>query len=152
MRKEAEDLAMQISASPDGTSHHQGQPIRAYITIEIPPHAALEITKIRANSARTQGLVLASNEGDMAINGIANETLTLWANTMPDTAIVTNPSDAVLTVDLWNCWYYGNIAHAWTGNAGIAVQPGEDRVTLECSDGIGPVEFTDFVVGLTIDV
>jgi hypothetical protein len=152
MRQEAKDLAMEIGASPDGEAHHQGHQVRAYFTIQIPPHAALEITQVRANSARTQGLVLASNEGAMAINGVSSETLTLWANTMPATAVVTNPSDAALTVDLWNCWRYGNIVHAWTGNAGIVVQQGEDRVTLQCSDGIGAVEFTDFVVGLTTDV
>jgi hypothetical protein len=151
MREKPKDLAMEIGASPDGAAYHQGQQVRAYITIEIPPLAALEITKVRANKARTQGLVLASNEGEMAINGVTNQTLTLWANTMPTTVVVTNPSDAVLTVDLWNCWRYGNIAHAWTGNAGIVVQQGEDQVTLQCSDGIGAIELTDFVVGLVID-
>ncbi|SHM80476.1 hypothetical protein SAMN05216593_103246 [Pseudomonas asturiensis] len=36
--------------------------------------------------------------------------------------------------------------NAWVGNAGIHVHGTDGTMTLECSDGVGDVDFSDYVV------
>ena len=50
------------------------------------------------------------------------------------------------TLDVWNSWMYGGVEHAWIGNAGLVAQTVERGYTLQCSDGVGDVDFTDLVV------
>ncbi|WP_177325003.1 hypothetical protein [Pseudomonas sp. PAMC 25886] len=52
------------------------------------------------------------------------------------------------TLKIWNVWKSASVMNAWVGNAGIHVSCPAGKMTLECSNGVGDADFSDYVVAL----
>ncbi|MDH3753003.1 MAG: hypothetical protein OEU32_03940 [Acidimicrobiia bacterium] len=144
------DLATIFGESGSEIITHENRTVRAFVRIEVPARATLEITRLTASRRRPQAMKISANVGELVVDGSRAPTIALWADTSPRKVLVTIDNDERTTVDLWNAWRYGGADHAWLGNAGIVVQAEADHYTLQCSDGVGAVDFTDLVVTVRI--
>lgn len=131
----------------------------AYAVYEIvPAPEALVVRFLKAAAAPVQGLTLKATGASLVVNEVEASEIVLWRDTAPDEVIVRvrpAPGNSV-RLKVWNVWRATmggvEVTQAWLGNAGMrveAVDP-ERRILLRCSDGQGPVDFTDLEVSLTL--
>lgn len=124
-----------------------GEEIRAVARFPVRNGARLRVHRLGCTAARHQALKLVANDGTLLVNDAEAPAVTLWSHTAPRDTMVTVVGDEV-TVDIWNAWTYGGVEHSWIGNAGMVLTGSDRGYTIRCSDGVGPVDFDDFVVAI----
>ncbi|MBF6651214.1 MULTISPECIES: hypothetical protein [unclassified Methylobacter] len=93
-----------------------------------------------------QGVHIKGAKGKFEVNGQLYPEIILWTDTCPAEIPIKFSSKSDETVKFWNVWRNKNTTHAWIGNAGLCINEEENKILLECSDGIGDVNFNDLVV------
>ena len=139
-------LSEQFIASGSDIITWEGRTVRAVFRLQVSDGDRLRINRLTVNRERPQALKLAIAEGDLEVNDTLAEAISLWTTTSPRDVAVDIHADEPTTVDIWNGWEFGHVDQAWIGNAGLVAQPVDRGYTLQCSDGLGPVDFTDLVV------
>lgn len=131
----------------------------AYAIYEIDP-APDDVTVefLNATESRAQGVTLKVASGVLEINGVEAPEMVLWQDTAPDKVTVRVKSErgekAVLK--LWNVWRGSmggvDVTQAWLGNSGMRIDRTLDgkELHLRCSDGEGPVDFTDLEIRVRV--
>ncbi len=140
------DLAEEFQLSDSDIVTWEGRTVRAVFRLQVTDGDRLRVNRLTVNRDRPQVLKLAIAEGELEVNGVRAETIALWSTTSPRDVAVDVHAPEATTVDIWNGWEYGGVGQAWVGNAGLVAQPVDGGYTLQCSDGVGPVDFTDLVV------
>ena len=124
-----------------------GQTVVAIIEIKITkPRTVFSIRRLSATNGRVQGLVLKAVSGQIVVDGSGYPEIVLWSDTSPDAAEIEVLSKSGSTLKIWNVWKSNSGMSAWVGNAGVQVSWPDGKMTLECSDGVGDVDFSDYVV------
>lgn len=152
------DNEMKIEALADRFRKSKGQPIQlgsdtVCAMYQMPISAGGHVLRILRASAKAnpvQGLRLKIGGGELLINGQILSDIVLWADNSPKevAASISATKDTVLKI--WNVWSIGGAMNAWIGNAGMLVAETDDNIWLRCSDGIGDVDFSDFVVSVAL--
>lgn len=108
------------------------------------------VRRVRSKDAPMSGLRLKAKKGTIEVNGQQHSEIVLWADTSPQelSIIVSCKSDCELKA--WNVWRVDDLTQAWVGNAGLVVEESDEGFTLRCSDGVGSIDFDDFVVQLML--
>jgi hypothetical protein len=104
------------------------------------------IRRLKVKEKPLQGIRLKIKKGEIFVNDKTLSDVILWANTSPDLIEIHIKSKKDCELIIWNEWQIDNLTQAWVGNAGIHIVNGEKVTKLECSNGIGDVDFTDLVV------
>jgi hypothetical protein len=128
-----------------------GKTVVAIIEIEITkPRTIFSIRRLAATNGRVQGLALKAVSGQIVVEGSPDgyPEIILWSDTSPDAVEIEVFSKFGSTLKIWNIWKSTFGMNAWVGNAGIHVCESDGKITLECSDGVGDVDFSDYVVVL----
>lgn len=128
-----------------------GQTVVAIIEIKITkPRTVFSIRRLSATNGRVQGLVLKAVNGQLVVDssGTGYPEIVLWSDSSPDVAEIEVLSKSGSTLKIWNVWKSTFGMNAWVGNAGMHVCETGNKMTLECSDGVGDVDFSDYVVTL----
>jgi hypothetical protein len=144
------DLATRFAESGSDVIEVDGQEVQPIVTLDVGPGDILEITRLTANRQRPQALRLAVKTGELIVSSTTASEVALWTTTAPRKARVRIDASEPTSLDVWNAWRFGGLEHAWIGNAGMVIHSDRGRYTLQCSDGIGPVDFTDLVVTVQI--
>lgn len=140
------DLAARFAESASDIVHVEGRDVRSLLRLEVDPGDVLEVTRLTASRQRPQALKLATDDGELVVASTQAPSVSLWSNSAPRKVRVRVDSDHPTTVAIWNAWRFGGMVHAWIGNAGMVTSSHKGRVTIQCSDGVGPIDFTDLVV------
>ncbi len=110
-------------------------------------------------SAPFQGLRLNAKERAFIVNGtLVPKEVLLWRDKQPSIVQINlKPKRGNQgTLKIWNIWLQGisggEFINAWQGNSGMRVEESSDgkELLFRCSDGIGPVDFSDLVVKITL--
>ncbi|NUU38252.1 hypothetical protein [Pseudomonas sp. C2B4] len=128
-----------------------GQTVVAIIEIKITkPRAVFSIRRSSAKNDRVQGLVLKATNGQIVVDSAdaGYPEVVFWSDSSPDIAKFEVHSKSGSTLKIWNVWKSTFGMSAWVGNAGMRVCEAGSVMTLECSDGVGDVDFSDYVVTL----
>ncbi|TFY90611.1 hypothetical protein DYL59_08710 [Pseudomonas kairouanensis] len=128
-----------------------GQTVVTIMELEITkPRTTFLIRRLGATSSRGQGLVLKAASGQIVVDnsGDGYPEIVLWSDTSPDVVEIEVFLKLGNTLKIWNVWKSAHGMSAWVGNAGIHIRRSDGKITLECSDGVGDVDFTDYVVAL----
>lgn len=141
-----DDLAQRFIESASDIITVDGHEVRAVFEIDIAPGDLLEITRLTASRQRPQAIKFGVPTGDLVVSSTRARSISLWNTTAPRKVRVRAEVDEPTTVEVWNAWRFGGLDHAWIGNAGMVASTEGRRATLQCSDGIGKVDFTDLVV------
>ncbi len=110
----------------------------------------LHILRVSAKGNPVQGLRLKIGGGELLVNGKILSDIVLWADNSPKEVAVSISATKGTVLKIWNVWSIGGAINAWIGNAGMVVAETDDNIWLRCSDGIGDVDFSDFVVSVAL--
>ena len=90
----------------------------------------------------------------LRVDGVEAKHFTLWQDTSPREVRIVIAKKGKAKLRIWNIWReavggYG-VTQAWLRNSGMRIEPsGEsDETILRCSDGVGAVNFDDFIVSV----
>lgn len=139
-------LAEQFHKSSGRPINIDGRKILAVSHLKVSDGTTLRVTRLTASRSRDQAVVLAVDSGHLEIDGFEAPAISLWTSTAPREVELTVRGEQATGLDIWNAWRGPAFEGAWLGNAGIVEQPVAAGFTLQCSDGIGPPDFTDLVV------
>jgi hypothetical protein len=116
------------------------------VPVALPTELALHF--MSANPAARQALRIAVDGGHAVVNGQQLREVVLWADTAPPSVrIEVVPTGGRAVVKMWNAWEDNTGAmQAWLGDCGMVIEATRTGVTLRCSDGLGPPDFSDLVV------
>lgn len=126
-----------------------GKTVVAIIEIEITkPRTLFSVRRSGATNGRVQGLALKMTGGQIVVEGSGKgcPEIVLWSDTSPDAVEIEVLSSGGNVLKIWNVWKSAFGMNAWVGNAGMHVHGADGMITLECSDGVGDVDFSDYVV------
>lgn len=146
-----ETISELFTATSTDTLNHRGRIVKALVRIPVHDGATIVVTRRRVGSRRHQALKLALNSGVLVVNGRRAPTIALWSHTSPESVTLTVDGDAATTIDVWNAWSMGGVDTSWIGNAGIVTKTTASGTILRCSDGIGPAEFSDLELEISVD-
>lgn len=95
-----------------------------------------------------QGLALKMMGGQIVVEGSGNgcPEIVLWSDTSPDALEIEVFFKDGNVLKIWNVWKSAFGMNAWVCNAGIHVHGTDGTMTLEFGDGVGDVDFSDYVV------
>jgi len=128
-----------------------GKTVVAIMEIEITkPRTVFSIRRLGVTNDRVQGLALKAVSGQIVVDGSGDgyPEIILWSDISPDVVEIEVLSKFGSTLKVWNVWKSAFGINAWVGNAGIHICRPDGKMTLECSDGVGEVDFSDYVVVL----
>lgn len=100
-----------------------------------------------------QGLAIKLEGGILSANNVEAKHLTLWQDTAPEEVCVLITKRKKARLMIWNIWRDTiggqDVTQAWLRNSGMRIERSVDggETILRCSDGIGPVNFDDLIVG-----
>jgi hypothetical protein len=110
------------------------------------PNVRFEIHRVKSVNSPTQGFRLKAVQGTIEVNGQHHPDIILWADTCPAVMEIVVSSHSGCQLKAWNVWKIDDLVQAWVGNAGMCVLAEGNSYTLECSDGVGDVDFTNLIV------
>ncbi|RAP56920.1 hypothetical protein [Oleiagrimonas sp. MCCC 1A03011] len=102
--------------------------------------------RINSKLNPVQGLRLKIENGVIEINGEKGGEFILWSDNSPKLIKVKIIPKKNCKLKFWNVWRMGGLIQAWVGNAGMTINKCQKSVVLGCSDGVGVVDFSDFVI------
>jgi hypothetical protein len=108
---------------------------------------------LKAKPSPIQGLKLSVDDGVLEIEGVEAQTMLLWHDTAPPKVPVKIISAEGKTpvLKMWNVWRAGrDVTQAWLGNAGMRIEETGNQLLLRCSDGEGPIDFSNLEVRVTL--
>jgi len=132
----------------------EGEPL--YGLYEIPAPVGLEVEFLSSIDAPVQGLTLKVYGGVLEIEGIEAKEMLLWCDTAPPKVAVKIESEPgeVAILKIWNVWRGkvggSEVTQAWLGNAGMRIDQHGNQISLNCSDGEGPVDFGNLKARVTL--
>ncbi|MBF6031473.1 hypothetical protein ICY20_27315 [Pseudomonas sp. P115] len=148
MEETLSSIFMRTNGKPINSN---GKTVVAIVEIEITkPRTVFSIRRLSATDNRVQGLALKAVSGQIVVDDSGNgyPEIVLWSDTSPDDVVIEVLSKSGSTLKIWNVWRSTFGMNAWVGNAGIYVCRPDGKMTLACSDGVGDVDFCDYVVAL----
>lgn len=104
------------------------------------------IRRLKATGSPVQGLRMKVVNGEIEVNGQRHPEIILWSDTSPEAVVISILSKTGCELKAWNVWQAGDIVQAWVGNSGLLINKIGKVVTLECSDGVGEIDFSNLVV------
>lgn len=148
-------LAERFEQERTDTVRHHGRIVRAVAHLPVRDGDLVTVRFIHVGDARPQGLKLGIDDGELEVNGRRGPTVVLWAPTCPPEVELVVHGSGASVLDAWNCWSLGGVDTSWLGNAGmvtrtVAAPDTRAAVALRCSDGIGPADFDDLEVEITV--
>ena len=152
-KKLAERLA-QVEGKP---IIYQGKNVILSHEIAIAKDQEIEIEILQNNTKYKQGFAISvdKRKGFIEVNGQKLNAPVFWANTAPKKfSFKCFPQKQEGIMNGWNIWnnpQYPESVDAWIGNAGIYVeQPNNENFILNCSSGIGEVDFNDLTINILL--
>ena len=148
-------LAELFERERSDTVHHHGRIVRAVAHLPVGDGDRVTVRFLHVDDNRPQGIKLAIDEGVLEVNARRAPAVVLWASTCPPEVELIVHGEGASMLDAWNCWSLGGVDTAWIGNAGMVTRtiPAPDArtaVDIRCSDGVGPADFDDLQVEITI--
>jgi hypothetical protein len=111
------------------------------------------IERVRSSTNTVQALRINASKKVLRIDDIQANKLILWADTSPSESTLNIGGRGQTELCFYNAWRRQkdgyNITDSGLMNSGIHVTEQGNSVLLECSDGVGEVDFSDLVVRLT---
>jgi hypothetical protein len=147
--KMEETLSSTFMRTKGKAINFNGKTVVAIMEIKITePRTVFSVRRLGATNGRVQGLALKMMGGKIVVEGSGNgcPEIVLWSDTSPDALQIEVFSKGGNVLKIWNVWKSAFGMNAWVGNAGIHVHGTDGTMTLECSDGVGDVDFSDYVV------
>lgn len=141
-----ETLAVLFQKAKAAVIEYDGQLIHGILNLKIEGNQKFIIRRLKAAKSSVQGLRLKAVKGFIEVNGQSHQEIILWADTCPEIIDINVTSKSGCELKIWNVWKAGDITQAWIGNAGFIISEKENVMILECSDGVGGINFSDFVV------
>jgi hypothetical protein len=130
----------------------EGAPLHGLYQFDDSPEE-MQIEFLKAESSPVQGLSLGIEGGVLSVNGIEAEDMVLWHDTAPITVsvrVIAKPNEKPI-LKMWNVWRAGrDVTQAWLGNAGMRIEETGNQLLLRCSDGEGPIDFSNLEVRVTL--
>lgn len=126
----------------------------AYALWQVSPVPEQLIVEFRGGTDfPVQGLAIKLEGGVLRANGTEAKQLALWHDTAPSEVCVEVSSTGKAKLSVWNVWRGAvgghDVTQAWLGNSGMRIEHSvAGEVILRCSDGVGPIDFGDFIVSL----
>lgn len=127
----------------------QGHPVRPVLRFPVSTGSVVRVRRLGSSPMRAQAIKLATDAGQIAVNGVNATSIALWTHTAPVDVELRIDGPAT-SLDVWNAWSLDGVANAWLGNSGIIVEEHANGHTLQCSDGVGEPDFSDLVVWIGI--
>jgi hypothetical protein len=144
-----ETLSFKFQKSNGTPLEIDGQIVQQILCVAIPETKKnFLIQRLKSKEKPVSGLRLKAVNGEIEVNGERYSDIILWADTSPDAVSVSVLSKSGCELKAWNVWMIEGIVQAWVGNSGMIVTEEGKSTRLECSDGSGNVDFSDFVVTL----
>lgn len=106
------------------------------------------IRRVASISSPTSGLRIKVVKGEIEVNSQSHSDVILWVDSSPELVEISVLSKAGCELKMWNVWRVGDLVQAWIGNAGIVISKTEEVITLECSDGVGEIDFSNLIIEL----
>ena len=143
-------LAEQFAASRGRPIEVDGFEVHCIYRRALADGDELVIRRIACGREPVSGLRLKVRGGSFDVGGRMLKEVVLWADESPDEVRLLCRTDEVnAEVSLWNCWRdeQGGM-HAWLGDAGMAVDEGDDVAVLRCSAGANGFDPTALIVAI----
>lgn len=104
------------------------------------------IRRLNATNSPVPGLRIKAVKGEIEVNGQRYPEVILWADTSPESVVISVFSRAGCELKAWNVWRSDDVVQAWVGNAGLLLSKIGKVIKLECSDGVGEADFSNLVI------
>jgi hypothetical protein len=134
---------------------HKGQTVHIAHKVSVAPGTVLRFNRLRAARSPVQGMRITAKGCELEVAGTKGKQFVLWADTAPvevDVNIKSAKSgkSEVSCVNVWRDAKHGSTFQGMN-YSGIMVEPQGNSYTLRCSDGVGPADFSDLVVRITVE-
>jgi hypothetical protein len=124
--------------------------VRIY-SIQLQPKAEFHVKRVANIDEPIQCLHISTDRPILEIDGHRFKDTVLWADTSRPEITVRSAGRVTRTVKFWNSWLTDTREDAWMRNAAIQFEEIDSGVRLNCSDGRGDLDFTDFIVEITVN-
>ena len=131
---------------------HDGQEVHLAFSLPVESGTTIQLRWITSAPSPVQGIRVIGKNCELEAVGQRSKQFVLWNDTAPEvTQIVCVRAKAGSNLRLINVWRdekFGSTFHGMN-YSGMLVKPSEDGgFLLHCSDGWGPPDFQDLVVGI----
>ena len=125
-----------------------GLTVHRMLPLKISGKHKFSLKRIKSISIPHQVIRFKAIKGVVNVHGQRMTDLIFWSETSPEyfEFEVEFKRDGELRI--WNVWEDGGSIEAWTGNSGFLVYESEESIRVECSDGVGILDFTNLVIEL----
>ncbi|AXI02599.1 hypothetical protein [Aquirhabdus parva] len=106
------------------------------------------LSRLQVKSRFLQGVRIGIKKGVLIVNEQQIQDAVLWADTSPDKVELLVKAKSGCELIVWNIWKIDDLMQAWVGNAGIVIKKTDDAIILECSDGVGEIDFSNLIIEL----
>ena len=139
-------LSEQFQQSRGKAIQFDGQLIHPMFQKKINKNKNFLIRRLKVIDSPLQGLRIKVVGGEIEVNNQSHPEIILWADTSPESVIISVSSKNGCDLKIWNVWKIDDLTQAWVGNAGMVINEMGKVVTLECSGGVAEVDFSNLVV------
>lgn len=150
-------LAQLLSDAKGGPIDFKGKSVEMSYRISVSKAQEIEIEILYYNGEFQQGfeISLDQRKGHIEVDGQKLTTPVFWTNTAPRMfSFKCFPKKTNGIMNVWNVWKnveYKESIDAWVGNAGLYVERIDDEsMIFHCSNGVGNINFEDFVFKIKI--
>ncbi|MCU0272240.1 MAG: hypothetical protein MUE34_03315 [Acidimicrobiales bacterium] len=139
-------LADEFAATRGRPVRWEGRLVERVAQLPAVGPSRLVVHRVRARADREPVLHIATAQGRLRVGRRDARTLRLRVAEAPARIEIDLDTVGPTVVRVWNGWIDHGTESAWSGNAGILVDRAGAGALLQCSDGLGPADFTDLVV------
>jgi hypothetical protein len=139
-------LADEFAATRGRPVRWEGRLVERVAQLPAVGPSRLVVHRVSARAEREPVLHVATARGRLRVGRRDARTLRLRVAEAPSRIEIDLETVGPTVVRVWNGWIVDGAESTWSGNAGIVVDRAGAGALLQCSDGIGPADFTDLVV------
>lgn len=139
-------LAEQFQASLGQPVEIGGRSIKPVYSKTISKTTSVSLHWVGTRSSVKQGVQIKLEKGTMDINGQVLSNIVLWEDTCPPVIFFRCTPTKSAKLKIWNVWEVDDLVQAWVGNSGMDISRDNDKVVLNCSDGIGDISFNNMTL------
>lgn len=145
-----ETLSSRFIKAKTGEIEHAGCKVSQMFAHPVVDGSVFSLEILDFKPLPRQGLRLRVKNGLICINEEKSSDIVLWASTCPPIVKGVVIARAPSELRVWNVWAVDDAVCAWTGNSGILIKTEDGFFSLNCSNGVGDVDFSDMTIKISL--
>jgi len=139
-------LAEQFQDSMGQPVEVNGKSVSPIFLESVSKEVLVNLRWIGTQSEVKQGVQIKLDKGIIEVNGQETSNIVLWEDTCPSEISLRCTPKKSAKLKIWNVWEVEGIVQAWVGNSGIITLIDNGKMRMNCSDGVGEIDFNNMVL------